>query len=251
MNTTYNTTNETQLNTPENVLKYWFDNNKLDSIHMNTLSYIKEHMPIWFNGKSKEFDDIQRQNEWLVDYLGRDVDNNYNNHVLNIDRIWIDTIEGKLSRIIVLDQFSRCIYRGDKKAFQYDSLVSSLVEDIINKDLFFNFLPIQRFFLGVAIQHSEKIEMQKIGIKISTQLTTNTASSEDIINYFNTIPGYPYEHYNVILRFNRFPSRNYALNRENTNDEIEWMNSDECPDWAKSQMKKKEPSNEEEIVNTG
>ena len=75
MNTTYNTTKETLLNTPENVLKYWFDNSKLDSIHMNTLAYIKEHMPIWFNGKSKEFDDIQRQNEWLVDYLGRDVDN--------------------------------------------------------------------------------------------------------------------------------------------------------------------------------
>jgi len=72
-----------------------------------------------------------------------------------------------------------------------------------------------------------------------------------IINYFNGIPGYPYEHYNVILRFNRFPSRNYALNRENTNDEIEWMNSDECPNWAKSQMKKKEPSNEEDIVNKG
>ena len=89
-------------------------------------------MPIWFNGKSKEFDDIQQQNGWLVDYLGRDNDNNNNNDnnndVLNIDRIWIDTI-------IVLDQFSRCIYRGDKKAFQYDTLVSSLVNDIFTKDL--------------------------------------------------------------------------------------------------------------------
>jgi len=80
--------------------------------------------------------------------------------------------------------------------------------------------------------------MQKIGLYISKMITLNTTSCEDIINYFNTIPGYPYEHYNVIIKFNRFPSRNNALNRENTLDEIEWMNSDECPRWAKSQMKK-------------
>ena len=104
MNIISDNINETLLNTPEKVLKYWFINNQLDSIEMNTLSYIKDHMPIWFNGKSKEFDDIQQQNGWLVDYLGRD-DNNSNddnnNDVLNIDRIWIDTMEGKLSRIIV------------------------------------------------------------------------------------------------------------------------------------------------------
>lgn len=50
--------------------------------------------------------------------------------------------------------------------------------------------------------------------------------------------GFPNEHYEVIKRFGRFPSRNVALNRINTEEEDLWLNSDECPLWARSQTKK-------------
>ena len=126
------------LNTPEKVMYYWFGT--LDHIEMNTLNYINHNMPIWFGGKSLEFDERQKQNTWLIDYLGR---NDLN------DSIWIDSSVGKLSRIIVLDQFTRCVYRGQAKAFQYDPLVSLLVKEVMDLELLYSYAPIQRFFVIV------------------------------------------------------------------------------------------------------
>jgi uncharacterized protein (DUF924 family) len=65
------------------------------------------------------------------------------------------------------------------------------------------------------------------------------AANHDLENYFNSsLRGFTTEHYNVIKRFGRFPHRNELLGRESTQDEIDWLNSPECPGWAKSQQKK-------------
>jgi hypothetical protein len=49
------------------------------------------------------------------------------------------------------------------------------------------------------------------------------------------LKGYPDEHYLVVKRFGRFPHRNSLLRRPPTAAEEEWLLSDECPGWAKSQ----------------
>lgn len=127
----------------------------------------------------------------------------------NCDDMW-KTVTGTLARVILLDQFSRCVYRGTKQAFENDELAAGLVKKIVDDDcLVSEYAPIHRFFLGVAIQHSEDLNMQKIGLHIATQVAID--ASDDIKEFFASLKGYPDEHHDVIERFHRFPSRNLAL----------------------------------------
>lgn len=123
------------------------------------------------------------------------------------------TPDGVLARVILLDQFTRCIFRGTAKAFQYDHLASQLVLKVYNDGLLHSFKPIQRFFLGVAIQHAEDIAMQRVGVDIANAVADG--ASDKLKEYFRNIKGYPMEHHDVVLRFGRFPSRNAALVRTN------------------------------------
>ena len=119
---------------------------------------------------------------------------------------------GYLARVILLDQFSRCIYRASPEAFQYDTLTASLVKDIVERGWFTApgvFVPIQRFFLGVAIQHSEDIEAQRLGVKLANDVAAG--AGEDIKNWVTNLHGYPMQHHDVIAQFGRFPGRNDAL----------------------------------------
>lgn len=211
------------LKTPADVIEFWFGSTDISKI--TSVQYIIDRMPIWFSGKSLEFDMIQKENIGIVEYVGSES---------LFDESW-HTETGVLARIILLDQFARCIYRGTVDAFKYDELTSRLVKKIIESDLIERYVPIQKFFLGVAIQHSEDLEMQKLGLYIASIIFKD--DNEDVRHYFSNIKGYPNEHHDVIARFGRFPGRNYALNRDSTSEEIEWMNSDDCPNWAKSQLK--------------
>jgi uncharacterized protein (DUF924 family) len=110
---------------------------------------------------------------------------------------------------VVLDQFSRCIHRGTSSAFKYDHIVVGLVREFESKGFMKPFSCIQRFFLGVAIQHSESIDDQEYGLGLAKAFTAD--ASEEIQAYFEKMKGFPLEHYEVVKRFNRFPSRNAAL----------------------------------------
>jgi uncharacterized protein (DUF924 family) len=120
------------------------------------------------------------------------------------------TPTGILARIILLDQFSRCAFRGTSQAFKYDHITASLVKEICDNDkLVCDYAPIHRFFLGVAIQHSEDIEMQKIGVEIAKNVAIG--APDNVREFFANLKGYPHEHHDVIAKFGRFPSRNLAL----------------------------------------
>eukprot|EP01034_Spumella_vulgaris_P026191 gene26191-32728_t len=57
----------------------------------------------------------------------------------------------------------------------------------------------------------------------------------ELKHFFDNLPGFPHQHHDVIKQFGRFPGRNAAMGRESTAAETEWLNSPECPGWAKSQ----------------
>lgn len=185
--------------TPEDVILYWFGPEVSDPTSLERVAYIEARMGLWFAGKSAEFDLIQKNSVELVEFVG---DASF------IDSRWSSPV-GLLARVILLDQFTRCIYRGTTKAFQYDQLSSQLISKAVDDGLLLSLSPIQRFFMGVAVQHSEEIAMQKIGVEIAN--TVAAGSTQELREYFSNIKGYPMEHHDVILRFGRFPSRNAAL----------------------------------------
>jgi len=218
--------NDSKLDTPNDVLLFWFGTLIIDEL--SDVNYIKRNMSRWFAGSDPSFDQVQKDNRNLVEYVANS----------NFDDVIWETPCGYLARILLLDQFTRCIYRGTTDAFKYDQLTSQLVKRIVDNNwLLSEYVPIYRFFLGVAIQHSEELCMQKIGLDIAHLVAQGCEN--DIDEFFKGLKGYPNEHHDVIEQFHRFPSRNDVLGRVSTVAEMEWMESPECPVWAKSQLKRK------------
>jgi len=205
------------MKTAENIKSFWFGHELFDN--MNNLEAIKNRMPLWFSGASVEFDNTQREHAPLL-------------FDSSITSTWIGP-EGSLAKILLFDQFPRVIFRGTKEAFSFDE--QALLEAAIiaqDKELLKNYSPIEQFFIGICLQHSEQLHYQEMGVSIAHHIK-DTAPT--IGEFFFSLKGYPNEHRDVILRFGRFPSRNSALGRVSTTEEEEWMASPECPAWARSQ----------------
>jgi uncharacterized protein (DUF924 family) len=112
-----------------------------------------------------------------------------------------------------LDQFPRCIYRGQSLAFQYDDLVAGLVREVVCERKWFSapgvYVPIQRLFLGVALQHQEDMEAQHLGVEMAGRVAEGAC--KEVQSWVSNLQGYPMEHHDVMERFGRFPGRNAAL----------------------------------------
>jgi uncharacterized protein (DUF924 family) len=186
------------LQNPDDLYEYWFGN----SIN-GSLEVIQEHMKLWFFGVSPEFDQVQKDSINLISQLGRNM-NFWNSN---------EDPRGAVATIIVLDQFSRSVFRGTAQAFQYDEQCADLINEILAKGWFENYSPIERFFLIVSLQHSEKLVNQELGVQNAKKVGLN--ADENIIQYFANLKGFPHEHYEVILQFGRFPHRNELLVRTN------------------------------------
>ncbi len=80
-----------------------------------------------------------------------------------------------------------------------------------------SYCTIERFFLGVALQHSENLNDQNLGIQIANSITLaespieTQATTSPLVFFFRGLKGYPHEHAEVFIRFGRFPGRNGAL----------------------------------------
>lgn len=122
---------------------------------------------------------------------------------------WRTTVEGRLAEIIILDQFSRNIYRDSPLAFAFDELAIELTKQALP---FAQQLPaVQRRFLYMPLMHSENIADQTLSLQLFKSLGLEKP-------YY-----YAQQHAQIIQQFGRFPFRNAILNRESTVAEIEYL----------------------------
>ncbi len=124
---------------------------------------------------------------------------------------WLTTRDGRLALVIIMDQFSRNLYRGQAKAFELDARALAVVKQTLRfgDDLWFkqNRPASWRAFLYMPFMHSEDfVEQQRC---LDLFLTHGPAKN---------IP-YTRDHLDVIYRFGRFPQRNIALGRKSTVEE--------------------------------
>ena len=121
---------------------------------------------------------------------------------------WRDSPETLAAAIILLDQFSRNMFRGKAKAFEADPLALELCKEALAKGWVDRLpKPLPTFFL-MPLQHSEKIEDQERAVA--------EFQGRDPLNY-----KYALAHRDQIKRFGRFPGRNQALGRVSTPEERE------------------------------
>lgn len=113
-----------------------------------------------------------------------------------------------LAAVIVLDQFSRNMFRGTARAYAADFIALRLARTAVEQGLDEAMSKQERLFLYLPFQHSEDREDQALALRLFEQLRDE--------NWMR----YAIAHKAIIDRFGRFPHRNAALNRTSTEAEI-------------------------------
>jgi len=126
---------------------------------------------------------------------------------------WCDTSQGWLALIIVLDQFSRNIYRDTPGAFEADAKALKLAVDGIEKGLDKKLTLEQRSFFYLPLRHAENIEMQELGLAKTREINEAGYGTDK----------YALGHLSTIKRFGRFPHRNVILGRRHTAEEKSYL----------------------------
>jgi uncharacterized protein (DUF924 family) len=113
-----------------------------------------------------------------------------------------------LAAVIVLDQFSRNVFRGSPKAFEADPLARKLARLAIEKGLDLHMRPEERLFLYMPFEHSEDLADQAYAVEMIARLDNEEWTRFAIA------------HRALIERFGRFPHRNAVLGRQSTPEEL-------------------------------
>ncbi|WP_396587190.1 DUF924 family protein [Bermanella sp. R86510] len=120
---------------------------------------------------------------------------------------WRETAKGRLAEIIVLDQFSRNIYRDSANAFLQDPLALGLAQEAIRNGAHNELTTTQRSFLYMPFMHSESLIIHNEAVKLFSE-----PSLENNLEF-------EYKHKAIIERFGRYPHRNEILGRMSTEEE--------------------------------
>ena len=124
---------------------------------------------------------------------------------------WRETPEGRLAEIIVLDQFSRNLFRDDARAFASDGMALVLAQEAIRAGADQGLPPARRAFLYMPFMHSESRVIH--------------AEAERLFRQPGLENNYAFElkHKAIIDRFGRFPHRNRVLGRTSTSEELAFL----------------------------
>jgi uncharacterized protein (DUF924 family) len=120
-----------------------------------------------------------------------------------------------LAAIIVMDQFSRNMFRGTPRAFSTDQLARRLAEQLIADGLDLAMTPAERHFVYLPFEHSEDREHQALAVRLIEPLGDESWTR------------YARMHQAAIIRFGRFPQRNRILGRTCTDDEMAFLAASE------------------------
>jgi uncharacterized protein (DUF924 family) len=196
----------------ETILSFWFKEQQLSA------PQIDHRMEMWFSEDpvfdhevEKEFaDDVSAACEGNLDH-------------------WAAEPRGRLALIILIDQFRRNIYRNTAEAFSKDKLALKLCVEGAMEKKDAGLTPIQRVFFYMPLQHAESGKVQAKSLALYNRLAEIV--SPTYRETFLTVAQFAELHKDIIDQFGRFPHRNKLLNREDTEQEAEYLAGD-IPDFG-------------------
>lgn len=171
--------------TPQTILNFWFSDTA---------------QPFWFE-KSDAFDQSIRTQfaEIWRQAAQSELD------------AWRDTLEGRLAEIIVLDQFSRNLFRNSPQAFAQDNMAVALAQEALRQSGFEHLPEIRRKFMLMPLMHSESRAIHEQALPLFQRYTDPVTVDFEI------------RHKAIIDRFGRYPHRNAVLGRASTPEETEFL----------------------------
>ena len=125
---------------------------------------------------------------------------------------WRNSAEGRLAEILVLDQFSRNIFRGTPQSFAQDSLALVLAQELLAGGHDQRLAPRQRAFAYMPYLHSESLVIHSQAVQLFSQ--PGLESNLD----------FELRHQAIIERFGRYPHRNAILGRTSSPQELDFLN---------------------------
>ena len=172
------------------ILHFWFNETSMDE----RFSYNEE-----FDQKIKE--------KFFLDYQ-KAINNEYDE--------WQNHAKECLALIIMLDQFSRNLFRNNSKAFAMDAKARLIANEAIDRAYIEELSTDEVLFIILPLIHSENLSDHNHFYKLFNIYFKNHPK-------FNEAKKLNHIHTDIIKRFGRYPYRNKVLGRESTNDEIEYL----------------------------
>lgn len=192
--------------TPEQVLHYWFDRAEHD------IAKLQARGKIWYRISTERDDEIRRKFGTLLEEIAN-----------GQRRDWSQTSAGALALVLVLDQFTRQVYRKKAEAFAYDAQAIDITYSAIGRGLDQEMSVPGRLFFYHPFQHSEKLKDQEFGVQIVRNLLNHCEQRWH--DYVSESLRFFEEHCEIVRRFGRFPHRNEVLQRTSTPEEVEFLRS--------------------------
>ena len=126
-----------------------------------------------------------------------------------------------LALVILLDQFSRNMFRGTARAFAGDARAQRLVSEALAQGVDARLPWVARVFLYMPLMHAEHLALQEECVRRFSALAAQvpTALHARIASHLD----FAQKHRDIVARFGRFPYRNAVLGRESTALELEFL----------------------------
>ncbi len=188
---------------PDEIIKFWFGPGD-DPYHVDGQVSSR-----WFAG-GKEFDEEIRQ-RFGAD-LHRAICGEYDG--------WAEDPRGRLALVLLLDQFSRNLFRGSPRSWSQDLVAQHLVLEAMDDGVDEELRPIERTFFYLPLEHAEDLQLQQMSVRAFSQLADEVPDSA---GNFQVALDYAQRHLEIIERFGRFPHRNDVIGRPTTDEEAEFL----------------------------
>jgi len=180
---------------PAEVLNFWFG--------ASGSAEYGQGRDFWFT-KSKATDELIRAR------FGDDVE-----AALRGDHAaWTQTLDGTRALILLLDQFTRNIFRDTPRAFAGDARALELAQHVVAAGEDRTLAVMSRWFVYLPFEHSESIEVQRESLRLFGELAA-AGFAEGLV--------WAQKHYDLIARFGRYPHRNAILGRASTAEELAYL----------------------------
>ena len=168
---------------------------------------VNDRNALWF-GADPDTDEIchSRFGRWLELALAGELD------------AWSETDSGLVALVVLLDQFSRNIYRGTAQAFAGDTRALNLAQGAIATGRHLRLPMIHQVFLYLPLEHCEDLQVQNECVALFAEL--HSAGGNQQVEGFAR---YARAHRDVIEQFGRFPHRNAALGRQSSPEELAYL----------------------------
>lgn len=120
-----------------------------------------------------------------------------------------------LARIVLLDQFTRNIFRDTPRAFAGDALALRVADELIERAGDRALIAVERWFAYMPFVHAESVAAQQRAVELFRRLRDETGLAEPL--------PWAEKHAEVVRRFGRFPHRNAVLGRESAAEELAFL----------------------------